>query len=182
MFKFLFKSEHIENNSKVEKIFYFIFLSIAFFLTALDQLTKYWIVKNIKLHEGFSVIDNYFNIVHVRNNGAAWNILAGQKFILISISIIALLVVIISAKKICDGWKERFFVLGMILSGIIGNVIDRVLRGSVVDFLDFYVIDFNFLGLHIDKYHWAAFNVADMGITIGITFFIISSFIRPEIK
>ncbi len=173
IFEYFFKTERIPPSSKTEKKFLIIALIIAFILTILDQVTKATIVKYIELHKGFPVIDGFFDIVHVKNNGAAWNTLAGQQLILTSISLIAFFAALFFVKLLCEGWKERYIAFGMVLSGIVGNLIDRMFRdGLVVDFLDFYIKDM----------HWPAFNVADMGITVGMTIFIISSFLRPEVK
>jgi signal peptidase II len=139
-----------------------LFLSITSLVVLLDQLSKIWIVGSLRLHEGFPLIDGFFNIVHVRNPGAAFGFLAGAPplfrsvfFIAVTVAAILLILRYLRVSRI----EEPFLVwaLALILSGAVGNLIDRVRFGEVVDFLDVYV----------GTYHWPAFNVADSAISVG---------------
>ena len=76
-------------------------------------------------------------------------------------------------KQICEGWTERYYALLLVMSGIIGNSVDRIFRGAVVDFLRFH---------WQDKVEWPSFNIADSAICVGVFIFIISMLIRPEKK
>jgi signal peptidase II len=142
-------------------------------LVGLDQLTKYLIVANPSLiRKPLVVIPNLFNIVSVRNTGAAWGMFHGNNVILFFIAFIAFLVLIIFFRSITERCPERYIALTLVLSGIIGNSIDRLFRKSVVDFLDFY----------FGSYHWPAFNVADSAICIGVCLLVLSFLLRKPLQ
>ncbi len=166
--------EHIrlEVNSTKEKKYIISAAVLSAILVILDQVTKVAVINSFQLHESKNIIPELFNLCYVRNNGAAWNIFAGQKFFLLSVSVIAFFATIYYFRTLCEGWKERYIAIGMIISGIIGNGFDRFWYGFVIDFLDFY----------IGTTHWPAFNVADMAICGGVGLYLISSFYRPELK
>ncbi len=139
-----------------------LFLATTALLIVLDQVTKAWILASLKLHEGFAVIDGFFNIVHVRNPGAAFGFLAGaspafRSAFFIAVTVAAVLLILHYLRRTRIGETSLVFALALILSGALGNLIDRVRFGEVVDFLDVYV------GAH----HWPAFNVADSAISTG---------------
>ncbi len=134
----------------------------------IDQITKVIVENNIS--SSIKVIPGLFNLVFVKNTGAAWGILAGKGWLLLLISIIVFILIVTFIRRITEGWPERYYSMALIAGGIAGNSIDRIWRGSVVDFLDFHY------GLH----HWPAFNVADSAICVGVFIFIISSWIRPQ--
>lgn len=147
-------------------------LLTGFIFLILDQLTKYWVVKEIPFASRQTVIPGFFNLTYVTNTGAAWGILSGRYWLLLAISGAVFFAALWFLRHLTDGWKERYFAVLLILSGILGNCIDRVFRGAVVDFLQFY----------IGKYVWPSFNVADSCICIGVFIYIISSMIRPDRK
>jgi signal peptidase II len=139
-----------------------LFLAITVPVVLLDQLSKAWILATLKLHEGFSLIDGFFNIVHVRNPGAAFGFLAGAPplfrhifFIAVTVAAILLIFHYLRASRIQD--------TSLVLAGAVGNLVDRVRFGEVVDFLDVY----------IGSYHWPAFNVADSAISVGAAILIV---------
>jgi signal peptidase II len=146
-----------------------IFLSIIIAVVLLDQLTKALIVSKMNLHESFAVIVGFFDITYVRNPGAAFGFLAGASplfrgifFLTVTAAAILLILHYFRARRI----EEPFQVsaLALILAGAVGNLIDRVRFGEVVDFLDVYV------GSH----HWPAFNVADSAITVGAAILVVA--------
>jgi signal peptidase II len=143
-------------------------LAVSSIVLILDQITK--VLTERFITSPIQVIPNLFSLVYVKNPGAAWGILAGKGSLLLIISIVVLILMTIYMRKLTEGWIERYFSISLIFGGIFGNSLDRIFRGSVVDFLDFYV------GTH----HWPAFNVADSAICVGVFIFIISSWIRPE--
>lgn len=157
-------------NSDSEKKVLRLCIAIIAGLVVLDHATKLLVVHYIPLGDTITVIPGLFNLVFVLNPGAAWGILAGQGWILFIVSMVVLVAIIMYIRNLTEGWPERYIALSMIISGIIGNSVDRVWRQAVVDFLDFHV------GA---SYHWPAFNVADSAITIGVTIYILSSFLRP---
>ena len=145
-----------------------LFLGIAALVILLDQLTKGWIIATMRLHDAYPVIDGFFNIIYVRNPGAAFCFLAGASpvfrsvfFLAVTLAAIFLILHYLRQTKI----EEITLVLSLalILAGAVGNLIDRVRFGEVVDFLDVYV----------GTYHWPAFNVADAAITTGAALLVI---------
>ena len=142
---------------------YRLIAALAGVVVALDQLTKLWIQQTIPVWEkGFSVIPGFFDIVHVLNRGAAFGFLNRhdidwQRPFFVAVSILAVGLIAVLARSKEDDGPFYVYGLGLILGGALGNLVDRVRLGVVVDFLDFYV----------GEWHWPAFNVADMGICIG---------------
>ncbi|NCD25040.1 MAG: signal peptidase II [Deltaproteobacteria bacterium] len=130
---------------------------------ALDQLSKFWIQQTIPVWEkGFSVIPGFFDIVHILNRGAAFGFLNRtdidwQRPFFIVVSLLAMGLIAGLARSKEDDGPFYVYGLGLILGGALGNLLDRIRLGVVVDFLDFYV----------GQWHWPAFNVADMGICLG---------------
>lgn len=145
-------------------------------MIALDQWTKIIVERSFALYQSKTVIENFFSLVYVTNKGAAWGILSGKWYILLGIAAAALVFCIFFFRKITENYPERFIALSLLVSGIIGNSIDRIWRGEVVDFLDFYIKSG-------EKFiHWPAFNVADIAICCGVGIYILSNFLRPEKK
>ncbi len=138
-------------------------------LVALDQVTKLWVSSSLGLWTGKSIIPGFFNLVHVLNRGAAWGFLDSdqihwQRPLFIAITFVALGFIGYMLKTTHESDKWMFTGLGLIAGGAVGNLIDRIRLGAVVDFLDFY----------IGNYHWPAFNGADIALTIGSGCLIIS--------
>lgn len=124
-------------------------------IAALDQITKYLIMKNLKLSESITVIKDFFYIVRVENTGAAMGILQNGRYFLIPVTIVIGTIITFMLMK-----TESIFLkvsLSFILGGALGNFIDRVFRGKVTDFLDFY----------FGRFHFWTFNVADIFIVVG---------------
>ena len=137
-------------------------------IVIIDQLTKFFIVKYLPLHDTVPVVSGLFNIIHIKNPGGAFGLLANltpgmRTFIFLFISSLAVGLILYFYIKtpVNQAWLAAGFAL--IFGGAIGNLIDRIRFGVVTDFLDFY----------ISKYHWPAFNVADSAITVGIGIFIV---------
>jgi signal peptidase II len=140
---------------------------IAGLVIILDQTTKVLILKNLGLYHSITIIPGFFNITHIHNPGGAFGFMAHQdsslrNLIFISLSSLAIGFIIYFYKNTSRTHPLLASGFALILGGAIGNLIDRVRFGKVVDFLDFYV----------KNYHWPAFNVADSAITVGITVFI----------
>lgn len=135
--------------------------AIAGIVLVLDQLTKAFINTHVRLHTIITVVPGFFNITHVRNKGAAFSMLSGLPepwrstfFITITVVAVAALIALIVKTR------ERLpvYAFSLIAAGAVGNVIDRVRYGEVVDFVQWYVKD----------YYWPSFNVADSAISIGV--------------
>ena len=139
----------------------------AVVLTVADQYSKVWIVRHFGLYEFRTVSENFFNLVHVRNTGVAFGLLSNLNHAWVNPLLIVMTVMAVVAVL---GYIHYLPVrgpapcgLGLVLGGAIGNLIDRARLGYVVDFLD----------LHWRHHHWPAFNVADIGISVGIGLLII---------
>lgn len=128
-----------------------------------DQATKLIVDRAMPLHSSIPIIDSFFNLTYIRNTGAAFGIFAGSAEVfrrpfLIIVSIAAIVFIINMLRRLRGGETGLITALAFILGGAIGNLIDRLIYGEVIDFLDF----------HWSGYHWPAFNVADSFITIGV--------------
>jgi len=138
---------------------------IAVTVAVLDQLTKWLVVRFVGTEESRVVISGFFNLVNWTNTGAAWGIFQNNNLVLAVISLLTILALYLFRRSLqLSRWGSRV-ALGLITGGIIGNLIDRVRVGFVIDFLFFYV----------GRYHWPAFNVADSAICIGVGLYIIRS-------
>ncbi len=129
-----------------------------------DQLTKLWVAASYPLGTELEIVPGLFRLVHARNRGIAFGIFgaSGASVQLVLLVVVALIVAFIAWQLGRAGGDGLAGVgLAMVLGGAIGNIIDRVLRGEVVDFLDFYVV------LGGREHHWPAFNVADSTISVG---------------
>lgn len=157
---------------------YLIFFSLSSAIIAIDQWTKLLIYTQFHLGQSLSVIEQYFNITYVRNFGAAFGFLAEshpefRKYFFLAIPPIAMLVVIAILRGVKAKDMLQISALSLIFGGAIGNYIDRLRFGYVVDFLDFHFKS---------KYSWPAFNVADMAIVGGIAILIILVKEEPKLK
>lgn len=127
----------------------------------LDQTSKIYIDNSFVLSESKRVVTNFFHITYVRNPGAAFGILSDNAIRLpffIGISIIAVLGILWYLRRVANDKTWQHLALGLILSGALGNLIDRLRLGEVIDFID----------VHWYNYHWPAFNIADSAICIGV--------------
>ncbi len=145
-----------------------IFILIISAVILLDQFTKQLIMDNFSLHEHKIVIPGFFNLVYVTNTGAAFGFLAGEQAMwrqvfFVTVAIVALLIMIFAYRHVKNQGRLFVFSIALIAGGAVGNLIDRLRFGAVVDFLDFYV----------SRYHWPAFNVADSAITVGVGLFLL---------
>ncbi|WP_414056048.1 signal peptidase II [Macrococcus equi] len=131
---------------------------LAIFLIAMDQLTKYIIVKTMKIGDSISVIGDILEITSHRNHGAAWGMLQNQMIFFYVITVIVLFAIVFFYYK--EALYNPIMQLGLtlIFAGAIGNFIDRLFRGNVVDFIDTKIINYDF----------PIFNIADSCLTIGV--------------
>lgn len=153
----------------------FIPIGIASFVVIIDQLSKLWIMVNFSLYEQLTVIPGFFNLVYVTNTGAAFGFLAGDKsrlrqIFFVGVAIVALGIIVYAYGHLKKQGKIFIYSLGLIGGGAIGNLIDRLRFGSVVDFLDFY----------LGNYHWPAFNAADSAITVGVALFLLGTLLQHK--
>jgi|SRR3989338_1783104 len=133
---------------------YIIVFSTALIIVLIDQITKFLIKANFQLNQSLPLIKNTFHLTYIHNFGAGFGILQQQKWILIFISIIVIGIIFYYFDRIKDKELSLQVLVGLILGGTIGNLIDRLAYGFVVDFLDFRI--------------WPVFNFADSFVTIGV--------------
>ncbi|SFV80204.1 Lipoprotein signal peptidase [hydrothermal vent metagenome] len=149
---------------------YFIFTLL---LVLLDQITKLLIFGYIKPNESI-IINDFFSLSHVHNYGAAFSFLADQqgwqRYFLSGISLIASIAIIIWMRRIDRAQLLKLIALSMILAGAIGNLIDRLVLGYVIDFID----------LHYQTFYWPVFNVADILISLGVVLLIFADIKTDE--
>jgi signal peptidase II len=147
-------------------------LALALILIILDQFTKTLILGYYQLGQG-TPVTSFFNIVRVHNSGAAFSFLANaggwQRWFFTGVGALATIFIVWMLRS-HHAQKLFAFALSCILGGAIGNVIDRLLHGYVVDFLDF----------HVGGWHWPAFNVADSAIFIGAACLILDEILRVK--
>jgi len=151
----------------------FIFGAIA--VIVLDQITKVAITKKLFMYGSHKVIDGFFSLVYVMNPGAAFGFLAGapetfRYLFFISVTVLAILLIIYYILKSKSQDALIVISLTLIFGGAVGNLIDRIRFGAVVDFLDFY----------IGAWHWPAFNAADSAISVGAVLMIWEMLVRRK--
>jgi signal peptidase II len=135
----------------------------ALAVVALDQISKIVLAYNIPKYASVPVIKGFFNLVHVRNRGMAFGLMnrpghGFEFYFLVAATLGAIVLLLFWFRKMKDEDHNIAIRISLILGGAVGNLLDRIRLGEVIDFLDFYV----------GSYHWPAFNAADAAITIGI--------------
>ena len=135
----------------------------------MDQLTKLLVLRYLPLFDVRAIIPGFFNLVHVHNTGAAFSMFAGANsfwrqtfFVVMTVFVLAILLYVYAKLSRNERWTRTAYAL--ICGGALGNLIDRLRFGEVIDFLDFYV----------GTYHWPAFNVADSAISVGALMLLVS--------
>jgi signal peptidase II len=142
---------------------YWLSLLICFYILSVDQWTKYVVQQRLPPYLRVEVIHGFFNLTHVRNTGGAFGIFGGERggfgsLLFVVVSLIAIGILLFLFIKMKEEKEMTSFSFPLILAGAIGNLIDRLRYGEVIDFLDF----------HLFSYHWPAFNIADSAITVGV--------------
>lgn len=153
------------------------FLIIAGAVIGLDQLTKLWVVRSLTLYESREVIPGLLNITYLTNKGAAFGFLASQTgawrhYLFLTLAAVALVVIGVAWSRLRYAHPLYPVSLSLIAGGALGNLIDRLRHGAVVDFLD----------VHYRGYHWPAFNVADSAISVGVAVFFIANILEEKAK
>ncbi|MBI4144586.1 signal peptidase II [Candidatus Woesearchaeota archaeon] len=131
----------------------FLFWQLALAVLLIDQLTKWAVVATMQVSQSVTVIPKVFSLTSIRNTGAGFGILQDQNAFLIIVALAAIVIIIASLRKILEEHHTTLF-SALILGGAAGNLIDRIVYKSVVDFFDFHI--------------WPAFNIADAALTIGV--------------
>ncbi len=152
---------------------YRLLLVVSLLVVLVDLVSKYLILAHVGLHESITIIPGFFDIVHVKNPGAAFGLFAQQdpairNAVLITASFVAIGVILYLFHQSPTTYPILSAGFALILGGAAGNMIDRIRWGEVVDFFDIY----------IGPYHWPAFNVADSAISVGMAIFVYYVIIR----
>jgi signal peptidase II len=142
-------------------------LSLSFVIALLDQVTKFLVRRHFVLGDRLPVLPGAFNLTYVQNTGAAWGIFAGLGIWLIALSFVMLVVIVAFRHHLITHPVLHRVCVGLIIAGIVGNLVDRIRLGYVVDFLDFYW----------RTHHFPAFNVADSAICTGVGLYMLSQVI-----
>ena len=138
-------------------------LALAAGVLFLDQLSKIVVSSTLRMHQVRPIIHGFLNLTLIHNTGVAFGLMAGQvsfarTFFFLAGSLLAIGVVLWMLFRLPEGQKMELVALSLILGGALGNVLDRIRLGEVIDFIDVYY----------RSYHWPAFNVADSAISIGV--------------
>ena len=145
---------------------YYIGLSliVAIVILIIDQLTKKIITATMNIGDSYEVIPHFLNITSHRNNGAAWGILSGKMgfFYIITLIILAVLIIFYIKETKYNAFMQ--VAISLLFAGALGNFLDRLFNGEVVDFID----------TNIFGYDFPIFNIADSSLTIGVIFVIIA--------
>jgi signal peptidase II len=149
---------------------------IVLMVILLDQFTKWQVAGGMRLHDSISIVPDFFNVTYIRNSGAAFGILSGShagfRMVFFGVtSILALFLLGTIYARLSAGDIIGQASVALVFGGALGNLIDRVRIGEVIDFLD----------VSIAGYHWPAFNVADSAITIGVALLIVHFFLHEEL-
>jgi signal peptidase II len=140
-----------------------------------DQITKIYIDTRFALYESVVLIENFLAITYVRNKGAAFGILSDSAIripFFIGVSVAAIVAILWYLARLREDQERLRFSLALILGGAVGNLVDRIRLGEVIDFVD----------VHWYQYHWPAFNVADAAITIGVALLLIDMWLEERRK
>lgn len=138
--------------------------------TIIDQLTKFLIKKNFRLYEKKVIIKNFFNLTYVENRGAAWGIFNGNYWFLIITTVVALAFILWFIFRMKEYKKIDIISYSMLIAGIMGNFIDRLARGYVIDFFDFKIFN----------HYFPVFNIADILIVVSVIIMVICCFRGDE--
>ena len=154
---------------------YWVLLTVLFWILLSDQWTKHIVQQRLFLHRTVEVIPGFFNLVHVRNRGGAFGIFGGQgdgfsSFLFVAVSLIAIGTILFLFARLKEEETSLSLSFSLVLGGALGNLIDRLHYGAVIDFLDF----------HLLAHHWPAFNIADSAICVGIGLMALELFIRDN--
>jgi signal peptidase II len=145
---------------------------LAFSIILIDQWSKELVIRHMDLYESVEIIENMFYLTSHRNRGAAWGIMQGQMWFFYIITTIVVIGIIYYLVKHTKNEPFIGYTLSLILGGAIGNFIDRIFRGEVVDFID----------VHIFSYDYPIFNIADSALVVGAITIVIATLLDNKKK
>jgi len=146
-------------------------LALAAIVFLADQITKSWVFANIPFNTfgppgHVEIIPGFFNLAHVGNTGAAWSLFTGNSVTLALLAGVTLVAIFVFRRQLALEHTGVQTCFGLLCGGILGNLVDRILHGHVIDFLDF----------RFGSYIYPTFNIADSGIVVGVLLYVIVSF------
>lgn len=144
---------------------------IAFLVIIIDQLSKWIVVKQMKISQSIPIIERFFYITSHRNKGAAWGILQGKMAFFYIVTVIVVIALVYYLQRYGKSHVLLAISLSLLLGGALGNFIDRLFRKEVVDFLDFIIFSYDF----------PIFNIADSALTIGVILLIIFTIFEEKL-
>ncbi|WP_438483128.1 signal peptidase II [Oleiharenicola lentus] len=146
---------------------------IAAIIFVADQATKIWVNATLPFNsyglDGITVIPGFFNLVHVGNTGAAWSMFSGRSTLLALLALATLVALFFWRRHLGLKHPTAQIAFGLLCGGIVGNLVDRLLHGHVIDFVD----------LHFGNYVYPTFNVADSAICVGVFWYVLWSLRQP---
>ncbi|WNV04963.1 signal peptidase II [Candidatus Methylospira mobilis] len=148
-------------------------LWLAVLVVVLDQLSKRMVDGSMQLYQTIELLP-FFQLTYLRNHGAAFSFLSDaggwQRWFFIALSVAASIGISVWLKKLNAGRQREAIAWSLVLGGALGNLIDRVAYGYVIDFLDVFY----------QNWHWPAFNVADSAITVGVMYLLYDGFVTSR--
>ena len=149
----------------------------AVVILVLDQLTKAWVVSNIVPGGPRDIINGLARLRYTENTGAAFGLFQGWTGILSVLAMVVVVGIVASAQRVGNGSRMSMLALGLVTGGAVGNLVDRVRLGYVVDFIEVYAARVN---VNNTVYTFPVFNVADSAISIGVVLLLLTLFMRKE--
>lgn len=148
------------------------FWIVLIITVVIDQLSKFLVAANMRLGQQIPVLGDFFSLNYIINTGASFSMLSGKRWLLIIITLVVLLVVFYFLSRIPNDYRRLRIAIAVFCGGTIGNLIDRVLNGGVVDFLHLYFKGFD--------YHFPTFNLADCFIDVAVVAILLMLFFGRE--
>lgn len=145
-------------------------LLVALLIIVADQATKEWVRASFYREETRPLIEGFFHFTYVRNTGAAWGMFGGQNTALLLLSVVMLALLLVFRRSLLGHTWDHRLALGLLIGGIVGNMMDRLRLGWVTDFLDF---DLGFM-------RWPTFNIADAAICTGVGIYMLSALLAQK--
>ena len=146
------------------------YLIITFMILLVDQISKYLVMTNMKLNKSIDIIPNFFKLTYTNNHGAAFSILEGRQVLIILVSLLVFLYLVYELFKKKNNSSILCLSISLILGGLLGNLVDRLVYGHVRDFLDFKIFSYDF----------AIFNIGDIGIVVGVILMLIGIILEEK--
>ena len=142
---------------------------LSFIMLLIDQLSKIILDKVLILGKNIKIFDKFLYITKVYNDGISFSMLTGKRYLIIIISIIILIFLYFYMKKFKEN-KRNIIAFSLLIGGLLGNLIDRIIHGYVIDFIDFYIFNYNY----------PIFNIADVCICIGVFILLYSIYLGED--